>query len=272
LPDLGRPPWKGEPLGGQTILLHSEQGLGDTLQFIRYASAVRKRGGRVVAACQAPLVALLASCPGVDQVVPRESGPWPEFDVQAPLMSLPFLLGTMAAEVPYLSADAERVDRWRPTLDRVPGLRVGVVWQGNPQHPSDARRSFPLEQLAPVAAVPGVRLISLQHGEGREQLGHFPIEELESEGVTAPGDFLDSAAVMTQLDLLITVDSAPAHLAGALGVRTWVALPFAADWRWGIDREESPWYPSLRLFRQKTPGDWDNVFGGMAERLRAGIP
>ena len=191
-------------------------------------------------------------------------------------MSLPGLLGTTLettpADAPYLHADPARVEKWKERLEALHGLKVGVVWQGNPNHPWDRWRSFPLARLAPLAAVEGVRLVGLQKGPGVEQLkalkGRFAVEEwgegLDGEG----GAFLDTAAVMQGLDLVVTADTAAAHLAGALGVNVWVALSAVADWRWMVGREDTPWYPTMRLFRQAALGDWEEAFGRMADELR----
>jgi hypothetical protein len=222
------------------------------------------------------LLPLFTTCPGVDQLVAEGAEP-PPFDVQAPLMSLPLLLGTtvetVPADVPYLSAEPARVERWRARLDALPGFKVEVVWQGNPHFSWDRWRSFPLHALAPLAAVEGVRLVSLQKGPGAEQVaalkGRLPVEELE--GLDAEGGvFLDTAAVMRCLDLVVTADTAAAHLAGALGAPAWAALSAVADWRWLLGREDTPWYPTLRLFRQKTLGDWGEVFERMAIDLAQG--
>jgi hypothetical protein len=269
-----QPLWDGSPLAGGTILLHAEQGLGDTIQFIRYAPLVKQRGGRVVVECQPALLPLLARCPGIDQLV-ASGKPLPVFDVHAPLLNLPGIFrttpATVPASVPYLFADDALVQRWRDELRSVPGFRVGIVWQGSRKHKEDRRRSVRLERFAPLAAIPGVRLISLQKGPGSEQLadqgGRFEILDLAGRLDERSGPFMDTAAVLKCLDLVITVDTAGAHLAGALGVPVWVALAFAADWRWLLDRDDSPWYPTMRLFRQKQPGDWDGVFQRMAQEL-----
>jgi Tfp pilus assembly protein PilF len=288
-----RPAWTGEDIEGRTILLHAEQGLGDVVHFIRYAAAVKRRGARVIAACPDSLMRLLACCPGVD-LVQDWYAPVPECDVHAPLMSLPAILGTTLAtvpgECPYFDPDPAIVGRWRPVIERslaaaFPGgegrddhgrrpFRIGIVWQGNPAHRNDGRRSFPLSLFAHLARVPDVRLISLQKGQGIEQLdglqGRFPVAVFPGCG---PGDqdrrdFLDTAAVMAQLDLVISPDSSAAHLAGSLGVRTWVPLTAVSDWRWLMNRDDSPWYPSVRLFRQEPGEDWEAVFRRMADRLR----
>jgi tetratricopeptide (TPR) repeat protein len=265
-PLFDRPVWEGEDLSGRTILLIAEQGMGDTLQFIRYAPLVKQRVGKVVMVCPDPLVRLLARTPGVDQVVARGSA-LPEFDVYAPLLDLPAILGTtletIPAEIPYLFADPEEVDRRRHELGPDPAFRIGIAWQGNPRYPLDRKRSFPLARFAPLARRPGVRLISLQNGPGTEQLRtldeSFPVLDLDRQG-RGLGDFLDTSAVLKNLDLVVSPDLSVAHLAGGLGVRVWLALPFVAEWRWLADRDDSPWYPSMRLFRQSRPDEWDEVF------------
>jgi Flp pilus assembly protein TadD len=279
-PVFARLLWDGSPLAGRTILLHAEQGLGDTIQFIRYAALVKQRGGRVIVACQKALLRLLAGCPGIDELVPQDR-PVPAVDVQAPLLSLPRIFGTtpetIPADVHYLSADPALVEHWRRQLSPWQGFKVGVVWQGSRQHVADRKRSVPLRQFAPLARLPGVHLFSLQKGDGVEQLHSlpelFPITDLGARMDDAVGPFLDMAAIMKNLDLVIGCDTAVIHLAGALGVPVWVALPLAADWRWLQDREDTPWYPTMRLFRQLKPDDWDGVFRrlttALAERLAA---
>jgi tetratricopeptide (TPR) repeat protein len=271
-----QPRWNGSPLEGRTILLWCEQGLGDAIQFVRYAPLVKARGGRVVLECPGFMAPLFSTLAGVDALV-AEGAALPEFDVQAPLLTLPGLLGTtlktVPADAPYLHAEQERVDKWKARLEGVGGFKVGVAWQGNPHHPWDRWRSFPLACLAPLAAVDGVRLVSLQKGAGVEQLralmGRCAVEEL-GEGLDAEGGaFLDTAAVMKCLDLVVTPDTAVAHLAGALGIRIWLALSAVADWRWTGGRDDTPWYPTARLFRQTTQGEWDSVFRRMAEGVRA---
>ncbi|MGZ5983257.1 MAG: tetratricopeptide repeat protein, partial [Isosphaeraceae bacterium] len=269
---LPQPVWDGSELGGRTILLVAEQGLGDTIQFIRYAPLVARRGGRVVVSCARMLGQILATCPGVDQVI-IEGDPLPEFACHAPVMSLPAILGTtlqtIPVEVPYLAADPSLVARWRDALDGIDEFKVGVVWQGNPVHTKDRERSFRLAQLEPVARVPGVRLFSLQK--------YFGLDQIEAVSdrfhVTGLGhrldDFVDTAAVMRNLDLVISADSSPAHLAGALGVPVWMPLPYISDWRWMTDRDDTPWYPTMRLFRQRRFGDWDELFARLARELVA---
>jgi Tfp pilus assembly protein PilF len=287
-----RAPWTGGDIEGRTILLRAEQGLGDVLQFIRFAGPVRRRGARVIVACPEALIRLIARCPGVD-AVEDWFGPIPDCDVQSMLMSLPAILGTTQAslpgEFPYLAPDVATVDRWRPILERSLAsvgsrdvdhgaardriFRIGIAWQGNPCHRNDRARSFPLSHFARLAELPGVRLISLQKGTGTEQLadlaGRFPVAVLPG---TGPGeddrrDFLDTAAIMSLVDLVIAPDSAVAHLAGSLGVRAWVPLPAVPEWRWMLDRDDTPWYPTMTLFRQDSSSDWGTVFRRMAVRL-----
>ena len=275
------PRWTGENLGGRPILLHWEQGLGDTLQFIRFAPQVAERGARVWVYCQPPLARLVARCEGVDRVFDGTS-PLLPIDVHAPLMSVPAILGTTLATLPpapYLSADSATIEHWRGTLAQILNVsdlgsvyKIGIAWQGNPENRIDRWRSFPLEMLAPLAQIPGVRLISLQKEAGTEQIralgGRFPVATLDGEGAQDRRDFLDSAAVISLLDLVVTPETAVAHLAGALAAKCWVALCHVGDWRWMIDGDQTPWYPHSRLFRQSKMGVWDDVFERMARVLR----
>jgi Flp pilus assembly protein TadD len=289
-----RPFWKGEPLEGRTILLHYEQGLGDTLQFLRFAPLVKERGGCVLVLCPPSMLRLAARCPGVDLAFDGASYQ-PDSHVQAPLPSLPAILGTtmetLPARVPYLGLDPLVVEHWRSKLSAAialdssvrpaataagaagagsPGrpFLIGIAWQGQATHPFDRWRSFPLTELASIAALPGVRLVSLQAEDGLEQLhrlgGQFPVVALPS---ARRRDLLDTASILSLLDLVITPDSAVAHLAGALGARTWVTLCTIPEWRWMAERTDSPWYPTMTLFRQKTLGDWSELF----ERMRWAI-
>jgi tetratricopeptide (TPR) repeat protein len=271
-----QPLWDGSPLDGRTILLHAEQGLGDTIQFMRYAPLVRERGGRLIVECQRLLVPILSRSPGIDQVVPLGS-PLPPFDLQAPLLSLPGIFGTtlstVPAAVPYIFPDPELVARWREELSRLEGMKVGIAWQGNPKYSHDKRRSIPLRSFEPLARVPGVQFISLQKGVGTEQLSGLPesfrVLNLGDRLDEAAGAFMDTAAIMKNLDLVITSDTAIPHLAGALGVPVWLALASVVDWRWLIHRQDCPWYPTMRLFRQQEPGKWEHVFERMASELIA---
>jgi Flp pilus assembly protein TadD len=268
-----KPRWDESALGGRTILLWCEQGLGDAIQFVRYAALVKAKGGRVVLECPPQLATLLATCAGVDAVV-AEGEPVPPFDVQAPLLSLPGLFGTtpesVPAAVPYLAAEPGRVEKWRERLEAFPGFRVGVVWQGNRSYAWDRHRSFPLACLAPLAAVEGVRLVSLQKGSAAAQVKgvSFEVIDFGDELDGTAGGFGDTAAVLSCLDLVVACDTAAAHLAGALGVPAWVAVSAVADWRWLRGDDDCPWYPRTEPFRQEILGDWRGVFARMAVELR----
>ncbi|MEX0977965.1 MAG: hypothetical protein WDZ48_03890, partial [Pirellulales bacterium] len=228
------------------------------------------RCATVIVECRRELARLLATCAGVDGVVVRGEPP-PKFDAYVPLLSLPGIFGTslanIPAKVPYLRPPQPLIEQWNDELSKAGELRVGIAWQGNPKHAADRFRSFPLARFAGIARIPGIRLYSLQMGPGREQLtelaGQVPITDLGDR----LGDFYSTAAMVLNLDLVITCDSAPAHLAGALGVPVWVALAFSPDWRWLHDRTDSPWYPTMRLFRQSAHRDWDSVFRKLEEAL-----
>jgi Flp pilus assembly protein TadD len=273
---FAQPAWDGSPLEGRTILLYMEQGLGDMIQFIRYAPLVKQRGGKVVVECPDMLLQLFASVAGVDRLL-AEGTELPPFDVHAPLMSLPYLLGTrldtVPTDIPYLSVPAELVESWRSRLGGHDTFKVGVVWQGNPHHKWDRYRSVRLTDFAPLAEVPGVQLISLQKGDAAAALRSHDrscrVTEWAAPQDRESGTFAETAAVMKNLDLVVTVDTAVAHLAGALALPVWVALSTIADWRWLMGRTDTPWYPTMRLFRQRTLGKWGPVFERMADELRA---
>jgi len=273
--DFTQPRWDGTPLAGRTLLIHAEQGLGDTLHFIRYAKLIeRTAGGRVFVEVQEPLVPLLKAS-GFTGVIPA-GAPLPKFDVHAPLMSLSHTLGitldTVPTGVPYLAADPRLLKQWRGPVRNLPGFKVGITWQGNRSYSFDHFRSIPLAQFAPLAEVEGVQLISLQKNQGCEQLAEVANQftprdlgsTLDNNNI---GAFMETAAVMCNLDLVITSDTATAHLAGGLGVPVWVLLSAAPEWRWLIDRADSPWYPSMRLFRQSELGDWEGVFANVKTEL-----
>jgi tetratricopeptide (TPR) repeat protein len=269
-----QPGWDGSPLAGRTILLHAEMGFGDTIMFVRYAALVKRRGGRVLVEAPAALLRLLRGCPGIDGLVARGEQP-PAFDVHAPLMSLPLLfrttLDTVPAEIPYLSAEPELVQHWGRELPAGPGLRVGIAWQGSITAAGGHLRAIPLRCFAPLGKLEGVRLFSLQKGAGAEQLrevaGLFPITELGSRLDEQTGAFVDTAAVMMNLDLVVTSDTSIGHLAGALGVRVWVASGYPAEFRWMLEGENSPWYPTLRLFRREAGRGWEPLFEKIAAEL-----
>ena len=273
-PDLPR--WIGQPLAGRSLLLLAEQGLGDTIHFVRYARLLKERGARVVLAAQPALRRLLASHPDWDELFVR--GPaeeLPHCDFYLPLLSAPAALRSTAAtlprQVPYLWANPELTDHWRRELAAIEGFKIGIVWQGDRSYRFDRWRSIPLAEFAPLARLPGVRLISLQKGFGSEQIARvdFPVLDLSDRLDAAAGPFMDTAAVIRNLDLVVAPNTAIAHLAGALGVPIWLALLFSPDWRWLRGREDSPWYPTMRLFRQTTIGRWSDVFERIAHAVQA---
>ena len=264
--DFTQPQWRGEPLAGKTILLHAEQGFGDTIQFLRYVPKVVARDGNVILEVQKPLMPLAARIPGV--TVMARGAPLPQFDVQCPLLSLPLAFGTtldtIPAETPYLDVDDERLEHWRRRLGG--GFKIGFAWAGAAVHRNDRNRSIPLERIAPLLAIDGPRWFSLQVGPHAADLADRKsgrVIDLASELV----DFGETAAAIAALDLVVTADTAIAHLAGALGKPVWILLPFAPDWRWLVGRSDSPWYPSARLFRQPRAGDWETVVAAVGAAL-----
>ncbi len=264
------PRWDGGDLRGKTILVYAEQGLGDTIQFVRYAQGIAGKGGEVVVKCPPPLSGLIQSAPGVARVVNRVDRSVP-YDVQASLISLPHILGTeeetIPADVPYLTAGDDKLETWRQRLGGT-GFRVGIGWAGNPEHKNDKNRSIDLGLFAPLLDTEGCTFYSLQVGERRRDIA---LNGMEGDLIDLGGDlndFTDTAAVMDQMDLIISVDTSIAHLAGALARPVWTLLPFVPDWRWMLERGDSPWYPTMRLFRQQTHGDWPGVFSGVGAALR----
>ncbi len=270
------PRWTGEPLAGRSLLLFAEQGLGDTFHFIRYARMLKARGARIVLACQAALGRLLAAHPDLDELfILGSAEELPRSDFYLPLLSAPGTFRTDAStiprEVPYLRADPELTDQWRQELASIDGFKIGIAWQGSRDFPLDRWRSIPLAHFAPLASLPGVRLISLQKGFGSEQVAtvDFPVQDLSDRLDEVAGPFMDTAAVIRGVDLVVSSDTAIAHLAGALGVSVWVALPFSPNWRWLLGRDDSPWYPTMRLFRQSTLDGWADVFERIAKAVQA---
>ncbi len=255
------------------MLLHTDQGLGDTLQFIRFVALVKQRVNRVILRCPTRLMPLLQSYEGIDELVSAELPP-PVCDAEAYLTSLPgplaITLENLPRSVPYLRADERLVEKWRGKLPNGK-IKIGIAWQGNPIFKLDRTRSIPLAEFAPLAEVPGVELISLQKGFGAEQLAamrdRLNVFDFGPGIDESTGVMMDTAAIMMHLDLVITSDTSIAHLAGALGVPVWVALPFVAEWRWLLDRTDSLWYPTMRLFRQKQAGDWARVFAEIKAAL-----
>ncbi|HEY9907785.1 MAG TPA: tetratricopeptide repeat protein [Thermosynechococcaceae cyanobacterium] len=252
-----QPIWDGSPLKGKTILLHAEQGMGDTMQFIRYAKQVKQLGGQVIVECQQPLIRLLAGVAEIDRLIPQES-PLPSFDVHASLLNLPHILGTaletIPAEIPYLFSQFTLTPSLIPPS---PQFKIGIVWTGNPSHKNNSYRSFSLEQVRSLS-LPQTQFYSLQKGDAAAELQNSDLQIVDLSSHLE--DFADTAAAIAALDLVITIDTSVAHLAGAMGKPVWVLLSFAPDWRWMVDRLDSPWYPTARLFRQPSPGDWQSVF------------
>jgi len=264
----GRPLWLGEyPLQRKTILLHAEQGLGDTIQFARYIPLLARAGAKVVLEVPAQLAALLGRIEGAASVVARGE-PLPPFDVHCPLGSLPLALKTEPATIPaeasYLKADDARIAKWRARIGALERPRVALAWAGNAQHINDRNRSIALSRLASLWSAASPRFIGIQRelrGEDAELLAREPrVMQIGAE----LDDFADTAAVIALVDLVVSVDTSVAHLAGAMGRPVWILLPFSPDWRWALAGESSPWYPTARLFRQPTLGDWDSVI----ERVR----
>ena len=269
-----QPVWDGRSLAGRTILLDAEQGVGDAIQFLRYAAPLAASGARVIAEAPRRLHRLLRTAPGVVALIDPKD-PRPAFDVHAPLMSLPHLCGTtletIPARVPYLSAEPALVASWRARLETLPRPWIGISWQGNPNHRGDRWRSLPLAMLFPIAQRTGGTFVSLQKGPGSEQAAGAGfgarLVDWSVSMDTGEDALVDTAAVMASLDLVISVDTAIGHLAGALARPTSLLLPFVADFRWLADRTDSPWYPSLRLYRQQARGDWAPVIAALGDAL-----
>ena len=269
----GRRLWLGDtPLPGKTMLLHAEQGFGDTIQFARYAPLLAARGATIVLEVPPELKSLLSRLDGVAAVLARGEAP-PPFDLHCPLGSLPLALKTelpsVPAPIPYLSAEKAQLDRWSARIESLPRPRIALAWAGNPAHDNDRNRSMALRKLTPLfSAVVGASFISIQ----RELCGDDAAQLAAQSDLTHIGseltNFDDTAAVLAHCDLLITVDTAPAHLAGAMGRPVWVLVPFAPDWRWTLEGDTTPWYPSTRIFRQCSLGDWDAVIAGVAAALQ----
>lgn len=269
-----QPRWDGTADPNLTILVHDEQGLGDTLQFVRYLPEVRRRCGRVILETRRELIPLLKDSAAIDEIVARpedERMPGVTADLHVPLMSLPFIFGTtgdtVPAEVPYIRPDALRSSAWAARIDG-PGLKVGLVWAGRPEHQNDRNRSCRLETFLPLARIPGVRLYSLQKGPAESQIANSALRDAIVHLGPELHDFSDTAAALSHLDLLVSVDTSVAHLAGAMARPVWVLLPNIPDWRWMLDREDSPWYPTMRLFRQTGISTWSPLADKVAAELR----
>jgi tetratricopeptide (TPR) repeat protein len=271
--DFCQPQWKGEPLQGERILVHAEQGLGDTMQFVRYLPLIVARGGQVILEVQPRLRRFLSGVNGAVQVISR-GDPLPDYAWHCPLLSLPLALQTdmasIPSDVPYLHADGAKVGRWKQRLASN-GLRIGLCWNGSPLRRRNMWRSIPLELLAPLLRIEGTTFYSLQMGEPAKEMAAVPdavhIVDLSGE----QEDFDDAAAIVANLDLTITIDTSIAHLAGAMGKPVWVMLNNTPDWRWSLNREDSLWYPTARLFRQTAPGEWQPVVNRVQEELQAHV-
>lgn len=270
------PLWKGESFAGKTLFIHDEQGLGDTIQFIRYLPMVKALGGDIIFETQGPLIGLLKDFPGIDRLIPRSAdGVLPtDMDFYVPLLSLPAIfnttLDTIPDTVPYLHADADKTRRWR---ERLPGdgFKVGIVWAGGPKNPNERNRSCRLRQFESIANISGVRLIGMQKGKAAEQVKDLPTGmEVINYGPELE-DFTDTMALIENLDLIIAVDTSVAHLAGAMGKPIWLVLTFAHHWPWLLNRTDSPWYPSMRIYRQKDKGCWSPVFEEIKKNLNTAV-
>jgi hypothetical protein len=268
---FSQPQWDGTHLNGKTILLHYEQGFGDTMQFVRYVPLVAARGGTTVISCQPELVRLLRCTPELGQIVERNTS-LPHFDYHCPLGSLPLMFGTelssVPAMVPYLRADESLARRWNENLRNcIESVKIGITWAGNPNFQDNHTRSMNLDDLSSLGAVSGTSFFSLQKGSPAEQISCSSF----GKGLVDLGpqllDFADTAAAICSFDLVITTDTAVAHLAGALGKPVWLMLQFMPDWRWLLNRDDSPWYPTMRIFRQRSFGDWKDV----VDRVKAAL-
>ncbi len=278
-PEIPLPRWDGSSLEGRSILIHTEQGFGDTFQFIRFLPRLQQLGATVWLAVQKPLSLLLREIDGVDHWMPVDEPAPIAFDLYSPLLSLPAVLqlnhpDQFRASTPYLHAEPDRIEKWRDRIGNLPGRKIGIGWQGSPTFKGDVWRSIPLSLFSALAEVDDVTLVSLQKHDGLTQLGEsdaaFPLTRFDD--LDQDGAFLDTIAVIQHLDLVVTSDTALAHLAGAAGVPVWCLISTACDWRWMTQRGDTVWYDSMRLFRQQKLGEWEPVFAEVvAELQRSGI-
>lgn len=277
--DLNRPfnlpVWDGSDLRGKSIVLTAEQGLGDTIHFVRFAQLLREKGAQTLIYGQSSLMALLQNCPNLGPFYPNNLGLNQTFNFQCSLLDVADILNTDVDSIPsmqgYIKPASRLVDYWQNLTRRTGNeFRIGIAWQGNRDHQADMFRSIPLSFFEPLSHVPRVQLISLQQGFGTQQLTSWrgkPIARLPENVDKSSGAFMDTAAIMKSLDLVVTSDTSIAHLAGAIGVPTWIGLNYVPDWRWLLNRSDSPWYPSVKLFRQRFTGDWQGVFEQMQAEL-----
>jgi len=269
----GKPRWDGSSFKSRRLLVHYEQGLGDNIQFVRYLPMIKARGGTLIFETLKPLIGLLRGFDGVDELVeyvPNRKLPL-EYDVYTSLLDMPYIFGTtvetIPSQIPYIYADSSKAEYWREKLSG-PGLKVGIVWAGSAEHGNDRYRSCSLKNFSPLGEIDGVRLYGLQKGPAARQMDEFtetiPVTNI-SENFN---DFTDTAAAIDNLDLVISVDTSVLHLSGAIGKPTWALIPYAPEWRWMLNRQDSPWYPTMRLFRQSNWNDWDSVFRSVTEELK----
>jgi hypothetical protein len=284
---FAKPTWSGQDLTDQILFVHAEQGLGDTIQFVRYLKLLKKKYPTVciILQSQDPLITLLSHQPYIDRVISRRESPR-HFDYHIALMSLPYALQTrletIPCDIPYIELPQQLVDVWQTKLAADTNFKVGICWQGNARYSTQALRravafkSVQLNQFAPLFTIPGVSIYSLQRIDGTEQIADCPFKNrlitFDAPFDQQHGRFMDTAAVMKQLDLVISVDTGICHLAGAFNIPTWILLPEPADWRWLLDRVDSPWYPSVRLFRQTKAQDWDSVIQKITYELAYIVP
>jgi hypothetical protein len=271
--DFAQPRWRGEPIAGKTILVYAEQGMGDVIQYVRYIPRLAELVGKIVLAVHPPLIPLFDGFLPNVQVVALDQVPLPPFDLHSPLLGLPQIFGTDAssipADIPYIAADPAKAARWRKRIGGK-GFRVGLVWAGNPTQNGDRWRSPRLAAVAPLFSLPGIDFVALQKGPGRDDLKQIKLPGNVLDLGDEIEDFADTAAIIAGLDLVVTSCTAPLHLAGALGVPTWALIPFAPHFLWQLERTDSPWYPSLRLYRQdKVGADWSGAVGRLSADLAA---
>jgi hypothetical protein len=265
------PPWNGDALEGRHLLISAEQGYGDMIQFARFVPLAAARGGTVTFEAPAELLALFAPFADTVTLTATEDGPVGDIDCHIHLMSLAGVLGVRAhcvpAATPYIAAPPARVAAWRDAMADDGGLRIGLAWAGRPSYPQDAQRSMNCAHLTPLTALDELSLYSMQKDPATRPITDALAASLTDDFSRLPNDFSETAAIIENLDLIITVDSAIGHIAGALGKPVWVLLPFAADWRWMRGRDDTPWYPAMRLFRQDAAGDWAGVMARVCAAL-----
>jgi Tfp pilus assembly protein PilF/ADP-heptose:LPS heptosyltransferase len=272
IPNWHQPIWDGSEFTGKKLFIHAEQGLGDMIQFVRYIPLVANRGGKIILQCHKELLPLIKNIEGVGQTIAREES-LPVFDIHCPLLCLPMIFNTnlnnIPAQTPYIKADSILVKKWgeRIKKDKSP-IKVGLAWAGNTVHKKDRYRSIALEEFDPLGGIRGVTFYSLQKGTGSEQATNPPSGMKLIDYMDEVIDFSDTAALIENLDLVISVDTSVAHLAGAMGKPVWTLIQYSPDWRWMLDREDSPWYPTMRLLRQSAIGDWNSVINKVSQELR----